>query len=492
MEDREYVEVKERVAERLLAIPGAHTVGVGEKLTGGEPTGETAIQVYVARKRPLAEIPPGERVPPAIEGARTDVVEEPPPRELQIPGISAGTEREDNGEYRPVRGGTQVKRPFGGTGTLGCICDVTGDPRRVIGLSNRHVFYEPSDTPANEPVGQPSGDDSSSESCNDIIGTILDTQYDEDVDIALIRLNAGTRYLAEIRGVGIVPGSGAHPALNDQVKKRGRSSELTGGFVANPNADGVILRPDGTVKRAYKRALLIRPNPDPANPGPTDFAIEGDSGSALLNAANRVVGIVFAGGSGVGSARAMPIETIVKKFTGVSLGPTSPVLPAARHVALAVASATAADDVRTVPAAMAADERPARAAITPGEARRLEEELRAASPRGAWYADLYRRHGEEVAALVHKNRRVTVVWHRSGAAELSQWLVRAFSRSDVRVPEEIQGRPVRACLDDLADALVRNGSSALGADLEKALPTLPDVAGLCDREIVERLKLETA
>jgi hypothetical protein len=121
------------------------------------------------------------------------------------------------------------------------------------------------------------------------------------------------------------------------------------------------------------------------------------------------------------------------------------------------------------------------------DAERLEEELRA-SRRGAWYADLYRRHGEEAAALVHSHRRVTVVWHRSGAAELFQWLWRAFRSPDVRLPLEIQGRPVRACLEDLAAALERHGSELLTADVRRALPVLPDVAGLTHREIVERLK----
>lgn len=39
MDDRDYVAVKERVAESLLSIPGVHAVGVGDKLTRGERTG---------------------------------------------------------------------------------------------------------------------------------------------------------------------------------------------------------------------------------------------------------------------------------------------------------------------------------------------------------------------------------------------------------------------------------------------------------------------
>jgi IS1 family transposase len=136
---------------------------------------------------------------------------------------------------------------------------------------------------------------------------------------------------------------------------------------------------------------------------------------------------------------------------------------------------------------MAADEQPALVPISQEEARRIEDELRT-SRQGAWYADLYRRHGDEAAALVHSHRRVTVVWHRSGAAELFQWLWRAFKYPDVRLPAQIQGRPVRACLEELAAALERNGSDVLTADVRRVLPVLPDVAGLTQREIVERLK----
>jgi hypothetical protein len=184
---------------------------------------------------------------------------------------------------------------------------------------------------------------------------------------------------------------------------------------------------------------------------------------------------------GQGTSTAFPIQAAIDKFaTGV---------PAARRVQLAVATATTAGNTQTVPTAMVADEQvePAQVPLSWEEAERLEEELRA-SRQGAWYADLYRLHREEAAALVHSHRRVTVVWHRSGGAELFQWLWKAFTRHDVRVPDEIRGRSVRSCLEEIAAALERHGSAVLRADVRRVLPTLPDIAGLTDREIVERLK----
>ena len=90
---------------------------------------------------------------------------------------------------------------------------------------------------------------------------------------------------------------------------------------------------------------------------------------------------------------------------------------------------------------MVADAQPSRAPLPLAEANRLEEELRA-SARGAWYADLYHRHLEEVRRLVTTDRRVTLVWHRSGAAEAFEWIMHAFTRPGDRVPEHVGGRPI--------------------------------------------------
>jgi hypothetical protein len=159
-----------------------------------------------------------------------------------------------------------------------------------------------------------------------------------------------------------------------------------------------------------------------------------------------------------------------------------------RKLDLLVAHADNPGEVRTVPTAMVADAvAPPAPMITPGEAQRLEDAI-LTSERGRWYADLYHRHRDEVGALVRENRHVTLVWHRSGAAELFQWLLRAFTRHDVRLPDAIQGRPVRACIEDIGHALARYGSAGLRADVERLLPELPEVAGLDDTEVLARLR----
>ena len=401
-----------------------------------------------------------------------------------LPGIDPAKPNRDTGEYRPLRGGIQVMREGStGAGTLGCLCRVTGDPKKVIALTCHHVVYKNcSDSPNHEQVGQPTGEDSCSDCCSDIFGKVLDSQCDTDVDITLIQLDGDTKWLAEVHEIGFVTAThdvtAAEAAPHTyQVKKRGRSSRLSGGHVTDIGVSGSMNNKDGTLFRNYTGAIRIEANPDPANPAlTTGFSLAGDSGSAVLNAADEVVGILF--GGGLSFDFATPIKDVIDKFkTGV---------PAPRRVQLEVAKATVLNDVQTVPKLMVADAQPSRAPLPLAEANRLEEELRA-SARGAWYADLYHRHLEEVRRLVTTDRRVTLVWHRSGAAEAFQWIMHAFTRPGDRVPEHVGGRPILACLDELAAVLARYGSTALRADLQTVLPTLPDIAGLRDHEIIERL-----
>ncbi|SHJ13048.1 hypothetical protein SAMN02745244_01782 [Tessaracoccus bendigoensis DSM 12906] len=67
--------VKERVEDDLLNLPGVTGVDIDESYEGGEPTGEGALVVFVAHKRPLTEIPEAELIPATIDGVSTDVRE---------------------------------------------------------------------------------------------------------------------------------------------------------------------------------------------------------------------------------------------------------------------------------------------------------------------------------------------------------------------------------------------------------------------------------
>jgi hypothetical protein len=315
------------------------------------------------------------------------------------------------------------------------------------------------------------------------VGNIFRAVCNSDLDIALIALNSGQQWLAEVQQMGFISGgsfvSGPDAASGTfQVKKRGRTSLLTGGVVHAVEISGAVNESDGvTLHRNYQHAMQIRANPDSSGTG-TEFAAPGDSGSAVVADNNgRVVGLLFAAGGG--EAWAIPLDLIIAKFD---------LMPGDQRLQLTVASATTNNDVRVVPRVAGELERPpsevpeADHAFVP----QLESDLGRTAV-GRWYIDAYLRHAREVRELINQNRKVATIWHRSGAAELFQSLVQVSRRNDARVPEVVQGRPLADILRQMRNILSQYGTVELRRDLELAEPPLPLLAGLTYAEILERL-----
>ncbi|MDQ2920979.1 MAG: hypothetical protein M3R52_05125, partial [Acidobacteriota bacterium] len=154
--------IKESAQGRLLAIPGVHAVGIGSKIVDGQRTSETAIMVFVEKKKPMAELRPEEVIPSEIEGVKTDVYES------EIPRIHA----QDTERYRPLIGGSQIMpgglagaiitpappgppritpaQGLGLIGTLGCIAKIGGADPKIVALTCQHVVaISPSAKPTN-------------------------------------------------------------------------------------------------------------------------------------------------------------------------------------------------------------------------------------------------------------------------------------------------------------------------------------------------------
>src|SRR5690349_11863899 len=96
-------QVKEAHEDQLFKLPGVHTISVQPKTTSGRRTTEFAIVVYVARKRPAAELNPSEIVPPIIDGVSTDVIEAAP----QVVSAGPSTAIDDH-HYPRVVGGAAI------------------------------------------------------------------------------------------------------------------------------------------------------------------------------------------------------------------------------------------------------------------------------------------------------------------------------------------------------------------------------------------------
>ncbi len=518
MPDADLAAIKRRAAEALLPLPGVLLVGVGSKEVGGEPTGEASIKVFVHTKRPLADVPEAERIPATFEGVRTDVIETggfvsavDPPGALEL------DRSVDEAAHRPLVGGTQLSRGGGiGAGTLGCFVWDPDDPGTVFALTAYHVMLPPPpDTTTT--AGQPSTAYGCCGCTNGTIGryavgdmAVIDTLLVGALNLelvhvplrdeALIRLLPGMQWRAEVAEIGAL--AEAHEVTDAEVshgtykvRKRGQRTGLTGGVVS---AAGVI-----DVRSVVDDLLLIRPNPAPGQ-GPNDvpyFVLEGDSGSVVVNQANEVVGLVH-GTTASGLGVVLTIGNVLRRLSAQSQGAVRRIAvapPGTVHTVPGSAMAVVPPEVAEVITGQSpgGDPGPVHRPVaagwpgtvpfpTPATMHGVVADLDATSI-GRLLVELWRRHQGELLDLVDTNKRVAMVWHRSGAAALAQYLVRMVQQPDLDLPETLNGRPPSEVIDRLCAVLARFASSALRADLERVRPLLPELGGRTYPQLVAAL-----
>jgi hypothetical protein len=66
-------EIKRRVEDDLLRIPGVTGIDIGRKIVAGRKTEILAIRIYVEKKK--HDLPDSGAIPSEIEGVPTDVIE---------------------------------------------------------------------------------------------------------------------------------------------------------------------------------------------------------------------------------------------------------------------------------------------------------------------------------------------------------------------------------------------------------------------------------
>lgn len=284
--------------------------GVGYKTTEGKKTSTLSIVCSVTKKLTAPQLSGKDLVPPTLDGIPTDVVETGPIRALSY-----------TGRYRPAPGGVSIGHMNITAGTLGCL--VKKDGKKHI-LSNNHVLADSNNGQPGDYILQP-GPYDGGEFPGDRIAKL-----EEFVPISFLEpeppggcgtaralaslLNFGAKVIGsktrlqsvtirqaenlvdaaialpieekdvsdEILDIGKIKGVN-EGAVGMAVKKTGRTTEFT---------TGEILQVDVTVDVQYELGKIAR-FADQLMAGAMSEG--GDSGSAVLDTDNNLVGLLFAG-----------------------------------------------------------------------------------------------------------------------------------------------------------------------------------------------------
>lgn len=209
---------------------------------------------------------------------------------------------------RPLRIGGSVAHRRVTAGTLGAF--VT--PRSGSGgedwiLSNNHVLANENNARRGDAIWQPGKADGGRSA--DAIGELGRFQplkvTGNQVDAATAQLNDGVEYYYDwLEGIGPIAGVRTGPLrIGESVFKVGRTTETTEGRVSAIEVDDLTVGFD-------RGDLLFEGQIEIAPVGNEPFSLAGDSGSLIVDADQRAVGLLFAGND-VDSTYANPIELVL-------------------------------------------------------------------------------------------------------------------------------------------------------------------------------------
>lgn len=297
-------EIKNATLDMLMSKPNVSAIGVGFKNPDRQGHTELAVVVSVERKLPLNELADEERVPPVVNGVRTDVVETG-----RFVAFDAQTQR-----MRPAVPGLSIGLADDlSAGTFGCL--VRREGRRFI-LSNNHVLAKSNRASPGSAVVQPGRRDGGVSAdriaalaefvpiafdgeplpqppagCGARLAQVFGVSRapaapvnqpgNNKVDCAIAALDDDALAGADILGIGAPIGTGA-ATLGTPVRKSGRTTGLTSGVIEQID---VSIRIDFNGPAATFTEQLLA----------GAMSAPGDSGSAVLDLQGNVVGLLFAG-----------------------------------------------------------------------------------------------------------------------------------------------------------------------------------------------------
>lgn len=314
---------------QLLGQSNVVAAGVEYKVTTAKKTEALGIVCSVRKKMPSNQLLRRDIVPPTLDGVPTDVIQTGPIRALQ----------DHTGRVRPAPGGVSIGHRDITAGTLGCLVVKEG---QTFILSNNHVLANSNAAVPGDPILQPGPYDGgrfpddhiadleqfvpisftgSPSECpaarrithlfNKIakrlgshvrLQAVSEQAGENLVDAAMARPINPEDVSNDILEIGPIQGM-TQGELGMAVKKSGRTTGFT---------TGEISQVDVSVNVQYGQNQIALFT-DQLMAGPMSQG--GDSGSAVLNESNNLVGLLFAG-----SDNSTIINRIENVFSALNIG----------------------------------------------------------------------------------------------------------------------------------------------------------------------------
>lgn len=300
-----------KVQSELFGKPNVVATGIGYKVSAGKQTEELSIICSVETKKKKQALTEREMVPPTIHGVTTDVNPTGMIRALQDP----------TGRFRPAPGGVSLGHYLITAGTLGCWVKKNN---KLYMLSNNHVLANSNEGSVGDAILQPGPYDGGTVS-NDQIGILsefINIDFAESVNpcqfansiaaflnalakmigsksrMKSVRTQAANNLVdcaiaepldpndakTEILNIGNILGE-ENATLGMGLKKSGRTTGFTTGTVQQIDVTSQVSY--GSNKLATFTDQILA----------GAMSEGGDSGSAVLNDNNKIVGLLFAGSS---------------------------------------------------------------------------------------------------------------------------------------------------------------------------------------------------
>ena len=363
-------------------------------------------------------------------------------------------------------------------GTLACFARLRGTTTKVL-LSVSHVIF---DAGAGPPISIGSPNAGSCRSCcaknlvadahfNGRFGNIAVGGSTTFLDCAVAQLRAdvtGIDQIPTLRGKardGSDAGGflkGTHAAVKGEPVTIASQRLTMTGIVKEVGVDVPVSKTD-----EQKNQILILVD---AQFKESIVEGTGDSGAAVINQFNEVIGLMHSRGSSAPGGAinelsdliiACPIQQVMDGL-GIDIPPATPASPS--HAA----------ELEEVPQA-----EEYQAELTDPELLRFQD-LVLQSPTGAAIHEAAFRHGHEVVRLVHHCRPVTVAWHRSQGPAWAAHFLNSARDPGYRVPEDVKGVTQEMLLRRMAAELSNHGSEALRRDIAERGPMVIALAGVQD------------